>query len=107
MPKTLDAPQLDYSNKVETLKPHAVILWNSDVHSVLFVVAVLQEICKMTEKDALLAAKEVHEKGKAAVFHGHKELCELKVEQMQTFRDPLVAANGGPSEPLQLTIAEG
>lgn len=94
-------------NKVDHLPPHVVLLWDSDVHTPDFVVNLLMEVCKMNENDAVKTAVEVHEKGKAVVWRGHLELCELKVEQIQTKRDDVAIEAGAPNIPLEATIAPG
>lgn len=93
--------------KVDHLPPHVVLLWNSDVHTPDFVANLLMEVCKMSEKDAVKTTIEVHEKGKAVVWRGHLELCELKVEQIQTKRDDVAIEAGAPNIPLEATIAAG
>ena len=93
--------------KVEHLAPHVVILWNSDVHTPEFVVQLLMEVCKMSEEDAIKATEDVHNEGKAVVWRGHLEICELKVEQIQTKRDDVAIKAGAPNIPLEATIAAG
>lgn len=105
MPKAILDQETD--NKVEHLPPHVVLLWNSDVHTPEFVVNLLMEVCKMSKDEAVKATLEVHEEGKSVVFRGHLELCELKVEQIQTFRDELAIKAGAPNIPLEATIAAG
>lgn len=87
-------------------RDHVVILWNSEEHSFGFVIGVLMEVCKMTEEDAGETAFKVHKEGKAAVYHGLLEHCELKRDQLSTFRDKAVIEAGGPNIPLNVTVAE-
>ena len=97
----------EVSNKVEHLKPYVVIVWNDEEHSALFVMGVLMEVCKMSKEEAVKATLAIHEDGKAPVWKGHKELAELKRDQIATFRDEELVAQGAPNVPLNVTIAEG
>ena len=87
-------------------RDHIVLLWNDDEHTVLFVMAVLMEVCKMTQEQAYKAAMTVHEEGKAPVWRGLLEHCELKRNQITTFRDAWMIENGGPNLPLNVTVVE-
>ena len=87
-------------------RPHVVIVWNSDVHSVEFVLLVLMKVCKMTKEAAVQATITIHKEGCAPVWRGLLEECELKQEQLRTFRDPFVIEAGCPSVPLEVTVNE-
>lgn len=97
----------EVSEKVDYLKPYVVIVWNDEEHSALFVANVLMEVCKMNQEEATKAVLAIHEEGKAPVWKGHKELAELKRDQIATFRDEELVAQGAPNVPLNVTIAEG
>ena len=104
--KVAVATEVEVNQKVETLPPHVVIVWNDDEHTIEFVVAVLMEVCKMTPEDATETTLKIAEEGKAAVWKGHKELAELKRDQIATFRDnDLIKLTGAPNVPLNVTIA--
>jgi len=87
-------------------RDHVVLLWNDDEHTEVFVMAVLMEVCKMTKEQAFETAMKVHNEGKAPVYRGLLEPCELKREQIATFRDKFIVENGGPNLPLNVTVAE-
>lgn len=87
-------------------RDHVVLLWNDDEHTEVFVMAVLMEVCKMTQEQAFETAMKVHNEGKAPVWRGLLEPCELKREQIATFRDKFIVENGGPNLPLNVTVAE-
>jgi ATP-dependent Clp protease adapter protein ClpS len=87
-------------------RDHVVLLWNDNEHTELFVMAVLMQVCKMTEQEAYKAAMTVHEEGKAPVWRGLLEHCELKRDQISTFRDAWMIENGGPNLPLNVTVVE-
>jgi len=90
----LDAPETQTRNKSKPkiLPPYNVILMNDDDHSVVYVVNMLKKIFGYPDEKGLKMAKEVHEKGKAIVWTGTKELAELKQEQVHSYGpDKLVA----------------
>lgn len=62
------------------------------------------ELCNKSREDAVKITKEIHEKGKGVVFTAHKELAELKREQIATKRDAEAIALGAPNLPLNVTI---
>ena len=74
------------------LPPYHVILLNDDDHTAKYVVELLRAIFGYEEQKGEKLAKEVHDKKKAIVWTGSKELGELKQEQIQSFgADKLVA----------------
>ena len=87
-------------------RDHVVILWNDNEHTEVFVMEVLMQVCKMTQEQAFETAMKVHNDGKAPVYRGLLEHCELKREQIATFRDKFIVENGGPNLPLNVTVAE-
>lgn len=87
-------------------RPHVVIVWNSNEHTELFVMAVLMEVCGKSKEDAFQTTMKIHHEGKAPVIGGLLEYCELKRDQIATFRDRFIIENGGPNTPLNVTIAE-
>lgn len=87
-------------------RDHVVLVWNDDEHTEMFVMAVLMEVCKMNQEQAFKTAMQIHEEGKAPVYRGLLEPCELKRDQIATFRDKFVVENGGPNLPLNVTVAE-
>lgn len=87
-------------------RDHVVIVWNDDEHTEVFVMTVLMEVCKMSKEEAFKTVMQIHEEGKAPVWRGMLEHCELKREQIATFRDRLVVELGGPSIPLNVTVVE-
>jgi ATP-dependent Clp protease adapter protein ClpS len=60
----------------------------------------------MTQEQAFESMMKVHKEGKCPVWQGLLEHCELKREQIATFRDKIMIQLGGPSLPLNVTIAE-
>lgn len=89
-------------------RPHVVIIHNDDEHTPRFVVAVLMEVCKMTEHQAVQTTIKIHHEGEAVVWQGLVEHCELKREQIATFgKDDLAIMAGAPAIPLNVIVREG
>jgi len=92
------------NNKVDTLKPHKVIIWNDNEHSAIFVAEVLMKVCGKKKEEAVEITREIHTKGKGIAYVAHKEVAELKRDQIVTFRDELAIQAGAPSIPLNVTL---
>jgi ATP-dependent Clp protease adaptor protein ClpS len=69
------------------LPPYHVIILNDDHHSFEFVIHVLREVFRHTVEQAFTLTKEAHDKGRAVVWTGNKEVAELKAEQVETFHE--------------------
>jgi ATP-dependent Clp protease adaptor protein ClpS len=82
-------PDADAETKqsVKRLPPYNVILLNDDFHSFDFVVMVLRKVYGVTLERGLQLALMAHETGRTVVWTGPKEVAELRLEQMQTFRE--------------------
>jgi ATP-dependent Clp protease adaptor protein ClpS len=93
-------------NLTKGQRPHVVIVYNDEEHSFEFVILVLMEVCKMSQDEAIEAALMIHDEGKAPVFSGLLEVCELKRDQIATFRDELAIQAGAPNLPLNVVVAE-
>lgn len=96
--------RVEERGQVETLKPHKVIIWNDQEHSDVFVVEVLMKVCGKSELQAFNLMLEIHTTGRGVVFVAHKELAELKREQISTFRDTRAITAGAPNISLNVTI---
>ncbi|CAN5822891.1 hypothetical protein BH11PLA1_BH11PLA1_00420 [soil metagenome] len=73
-----------------------VVVLNDDDHSVPYVVRMLQELFHATQDDARKLTETIDSAGRAVVFTTHKELAELKVEQVMGYgRDPQLASSKG------------
>lgn len=71
--------------KSKILPPFHVILLNDDDHTPQYVIEMLKVVFGYAEEKGQKFAKEVHEKKKAIVWTGSKELGELKQEQVHAF----------------------
>ena len=77
--------------------PYNVILENDDYHSQTFVVTVLCKALGHSVERAYQLMLLAHTTGRAVVWTAPKEVAELKVEQIHTYREP-------PHGPLGCTI---
>ena len=78
-PKTRDQTRL--------LPPYHVIIMNDDDHSFEFVVHVLTEVFRMKVEQAFTVTREAHERGRAIVWTGSKEVAEHKYEMLQSVHE--------------------
>jgi len=106
--KVIVETEIEVKDKVETLRPHVVIVWDDNEHSIEFVIDVLMEVCKMSKDEAIKTTIEIYQEGKAVVWRSHKELAELKRDQIATFRDArLQQLINAPNVPLNVTVGVG
>jgi ATP-dependent Clp protease adaptor protein ClpS len=89
--------------KTRRIPPYNVILENDDDHSFEFVVTTLIKALGYTLERSFQLTKEAHEKGRAVVWTGPKEVAELKAEQIRTFHE-VREADGKQLGPLGCTI---
>lgn len=68
--------------KPAQLPPFNVVLINDDDHTYEYVIRMLRAVFGYTEERGYQLAREVDEKGRAIVVTTHKELAELKREQI-------------------------
>jgi ATP-dependent Clp protease adaptor protein ClpS len=76
----------------KTLPPWHVVLLNDDDHSYEYVIEMLKSIFGHNDQEGFRLAEEVDGKGRAIVFTTHRELAELKRDQIHAFgKDERVA----------------
>jgi ATP-dependent Clp protease adaptor protein ClpS len=81
--------------------PWNVVLLDDDDHTYEYVIRLGQTVFGMTLERAFDLAKTVDTKGRAICATTHKELAELKAEQVHAFGpDPLMARSAGPMSAL-------
>lgn len=74
-------------NLADEDKTYQVVLFNDDVHSVDFVVAVLQEIFSLSEEEAYRCMWEAHSTGTSICARGlTKTIARLKADQLLAYR---------------------
>ena len=78
--------------------PHFhVVLLDSDTHTYEYVIVMLRMLFAHPTNRAFELAKAVDKRGAAIVFTAHRELAELKLEQIHGFgADPLSSDCTGP-----------
>ena len=78
------------------MPPFHVVLLNDDDHSYEYVIEMLKSIFGHTDQQGFKLADEVDKTGRAIVFTTHKELAELKRDQIHAFgKDETVATCQG------------
>lgn len=78
-------PRAKRKSKTKKLPPFNVILLNDDDHTYEYVIAMLSEIFAHPPERGYQIAKTVDKDGKAIVLTTHKELAELKLEQILAY----------------------
>ncbi len=72
--------------------PWNVVLLDDDDHSYDYVIRIAKTIFAMPDERAFQVAKRVDDDGRVVLMTTHKELAELKREQVLSFgKDPLIA----------------
>lgn len=88
MPEIITKPRFDPSllDEVEEKPQHdrgwAVVLWNDEVNSMEFVIETLIKILNFNLEKAEHHMIEAHKTGRTIVLLTHKELAELRAEQL-------------------------
>lgn len=94
--QTIEKTEVKPKNPTKLLPPWNVILHNSDVHSYEYVIYMLKELFGYEDEKCFTIAKTVDKEGKSICFSGHKELAELKKEQIESYGpDPTIKACKG------------
>lgn len=70
---------------VKPLPPFNVVLLDDDDHTFDYVIEMLAAVCAHPPQKGMLLAKRVDEDGRAIVLMTHKELAELKRDQILAF----------------------
>lgn len=77
--------------------PYHVILHDDDTHTYEYVIEMMVNIFGYDAKRGFKIAREVDESGRVIVVTCHKELAELRVEQIHEYGpDPRMASSKGP-----------
>jgi ATP-dependent Clp protease adaptor protein ClpS len=78
------------------LPPFNVVLLNDNDHSYEYVIQMLKSLFGHNDQQGFKLAEEVDKKGRAIVYTTHKELAELKRDQIHAFgKDETVATCRG------------
>lgn len=96
-------PEEDTDTRTRRQPPYAVILHNDDVNTMEFVIFVLRKVFAYDVPKCVGLMLEAHEKGRAVVWTGAREVAELKADQIHSCgADPLTAHRG--AQPLGVTV---
>ena len=93
-PGTVEQPR----PATQSRTPHAwnVVLLDDNDHSYDYVIRMMQELFKLPQERAFRVARAVDKRGRAVCCTTHKELAELKRDQIHSFgRDPLIPTSAG------------
>jgi ATP-dependent Clp protease adaptor protein ClpS len=82
--------------RARRVPPYHIILENDNHHSFEFVVNVLRKTLGCSLERAFQLTELAHSSGEAVIWTGPKEVAELKVEQIRTFREETGASKLGP-----------
>lgn len=97
------APRPTSRPDAKPLPPHAVILHNDPINGFDFVIASLMKVFRYDMLRAFKLTTAAHLKGRSVVWSGHKELAELKAQQLTSRgADPVMKAKG--AKPLRVTV---
>ena len=78
-------PSAKRKNKTKQLPPYNVILLDDNDHTYEYVIQMLRSIFAHPEERAFAMAKEVDKSGRVIVLTTHKELAELKRDQIHAW----------------------
>ncbi len=83
--QTLGKPDAARRQKPRSLPPYHVVLLDDDDHSYEYVMEMLRVIFAHDESKSFIMATEVDKQGRVIVLTTHKELAELKRDQIQAY----------------------
>lgn len=90
-------PKTDLEPDTQQPKLWHVVLLDDDDHTYEYVMRMMQELFNKTLEQAFKMAETVDNDGRVVCVTTHKELAELKQEQVHSFgKDPLMARSAGP-----------
>jgi ATP-dependent Clp protease adaptor protein ClpS len=80
----------------QALPPYNVVLVDDDQHTYDYVIEMLINLCGHSLQAGFRLARRVDQQGRAIVFTAHRELAELKREQIAGFgTDPRISSCQG------------
>lgn len=97
--KTQSSPKgkTDHSSKTKRQPPYNVIVLNDEEHTFEYVIELLTKIFSHSLLIAEKLTWQIHNSGRAIVLTTHKELAELKCEQVLEYGpDPRMSVSKGP-----------
>lgn len=95
--QTAPKHKIDHSTKSRRQPPYHVIVVNDEEHTFEYVIEMLVKVFGHSLSIAETLTWRVHNTGRAIVLTTHKELAELKCEQVLTYGpDPRMSVSKGP-----------
>ena len=77
-----DAPDADREARTKRQPPYNVVIWNDEDHSYPYVIELLMTVFGHPFEKAYQITDTVHHKGRGIAYTTHKELAELKRDQI-------------------------
>ncbi len=89
--------EAETGTRTKRMPPYHVVILNDEDHTFDYVIEILLKLFKHPRPRAEELTWRIHNDGRAVVFTTHKELAELKRDQVITFGpDPWVEVDPGP-----------
>lgn len=96
-PETKPAEDVAEKTKTRRQPPFHVILYNDEEHTFDYVIELLIKLFNHARPTAEALTLQIHLKGRAIVLTTHRELAELKREQVLAYGpDPRMSSSKGP-----------
>jgi ATP-dependent Clp protease adaptor protein ClpS len=90
-------PEVTNEQQTRRLPPYNVVILNDEEHTFDYVIELLVKLFRHSVAKAEELALRIHNTGRAVVFTTHKELAELKRDQVIAYGpDPLSQSSKGP-----------
>jgi ATP-dependent Clp protease adaptor protein ClpS len=90
-------PEVTTEQETRRLPPYNVVILNDEDHTFPYVIELLMKIFRHPLPDAEELTLRIHNNGRAIVFTTHKELAELKRDQVLAYGpDPRSESSKGP-----------
>lgn len=95
--QTVEKPEVDRETRTRRQPPYNVIILNDEEHTFDYVIELLVKLFKHPVAKAKELTWRIHLSGRAVVFTTHKELAELKRDQVTAYgADPRMSISKGP-----------
>ena len=90
-------PEVTTENQTRRLPPYNVVIFNDEEHSFPYVIEMLIKLFRHSLPKAEESTLRIHTTGRAIVYTTHKELAELKRDQVIAYGpDPRMKTSKGP-----------
>jgi ATP-dependent Clp protease adaptor protein ClpS len=84
-PKAKVAPRQDPRQKPKAMPPFNVVLIDDQMHTYAYVIEMLRNVFGYNDPKGYAMAREVDTRGRVIIYTAHKELAELKRDQVTDF----------------------